>query len=268
MENTLAFREIAPFSFRIACIENIGENVAVNDQHTHDVCEIYVNLSGDVSFMVEDTVYPIARGSIIITRPLEAHHCIYHSKKEHDHLWVLFSARGNEPLLDLFFARDKGRDNLIVLSGDRLDRLLEIARELLESDLPELRKYTLFFDLLSLLREGKRTNAVDTKLDKHILSALYLINKSLTDPISVSSLARTLHLSVRTFERQFKRTLGLTPTEYIRKRRLSLSRSYLAEGHTVSEAAELSGFSDTSSFIGIFKREYGMTPFRFKSTLA
>ena len=49
------------------------------DSHIHNECEIYINLSGDVSFVVENKVYPIVPGSIIITRPGEYHHCVYHS---------------------------------------------------------------------------------------------------------------------------------------------------------------------------------------------
>ena len=39
--------------------------------HIHSFCEVYLNLSGDVSFVVEDSVYPVGRGDIIITKPNE-----------------------------------------------------------------------------------------------------------------------------------------------------------------------------------------------------
>ena len=29
--------------------------------HIHSFCEVYLNLSGDVSFVVEDSVYPVVR---------------------------------------------------------------------------------------------------------------------------------------------------------------------------------------------------------------
>ena len=44
-----------------------------NESHIHKECEIYINLSGDVSFEVENHIYPISRGSVIITRPYEYH---------------------------------------------------------------------------------------------------------------------------------------------------------------------------------------------------
>ena len=56
-----------------------------NEPHMHHECEIYVNLCGEVSFAVEDRIYPVRRGSVIITRPYEFHHCIYRANKLHEH---------------------------------------------------------------------------------------------------------------------------------------------------------------------------------------
>ena len=34
------------------------------DLHTHNEFELYINLSGDVSFLVENTLYPVSRGDV------------------------------------------------------------------------------------------------------------------------------------------------------------------------------------------------------------
>jgi len=59
-----------------------------NETHIHKECEIYLNLSGNVCFEVENHLYPISRGSVIITRPYEYHHCIYRSNARHEHFWI------------------------------------------------------------------------------------------------------------------------------------------------------------------------------------
>lgn len=43
-----------------------GNNARKITRHAHECCEIYVNVSGDVSFAVEDAIYPIGRGDVII----------------------------------------------------------------------------------------------------------------------------------------------------------------------------------------------------------
>ena len=40
-----------------------------DDAHIHDYCEVYFNVSGNVSFAVENKVYPVNTGDIIISKP-------------------------------------------------------------------------------------------------------------------------------------------------------------------------------------------------------
>lgn len=98
------FHAIKPFNLMVSYLELYFESSEnVYDSHIHEECEIYVNLSGDVSFVVENHIYPLKPGDIIITRPYEYHHCVYHSNKLHKHFWVLFSSSGNEHLFDIFY---------------------------------------------------------------------------------------------------------------------------------------------------------------------
>ena len=64
------------------------------EAHVHDCCEIYINISGNVSFMVEKNIYSIKPGDVIITRPYEYHYCINHSDEKHNHICIFFSCDG------------------------------------------------------------------------------------------------------------------------------------------------------------------------------
>ena len=102
----IAHEGMAPFQLSVKYIDYVPEKPEDYPvSHVHSQCEVYINLSGDVSFVVENSIYPISPGSVIITRPFEYHHCIYHKNVEHKHFWILFSSDGNEPLLDLFYNR-------------------------------------------------------------------------------------------------------------------------------------------------------------------
>ena len=61
------------------------------EPHIHDTCEVYINLSGNVSFMVENSIYSIKSGDIIVIKPYEYHHCIYNDDSVHNHYWLMFS---------------------------------------------------------------------------------------------------------------------------------------------------------------------------------
>ena len=131
------------------------------DLHTHRECEIYINLSGDVSFMVENRLYPLRRGDVIIVRPGEYHHCVYHSDAVHSLYWLLFDTTGNESLFPLFFNRDRGEGNLISPTEERKARLLELCERLLREPLSTVGRYAAFFELLEILDSADQTHTQD-----------------------------------------------------------------------------------------------------------
>lgn len=236
------------------------------DPHTHEECEIYINLSGNVSFMVEKYMYPIMPGSVIITRPQEVHHCIYHSREgNHKHFWILFSAQGNEGILRRFFDRPAGCDNLILLSAEALEEVKHIGFSLLEEQ-GILDRCSLFLRLLSLLErdEFSETGKNMAVLLPDVKFALDYIYENMAFPITIESIAARAHVSVNTLERHFLSAIQVSPTEFIKQRRLSKAQAMLKNGASVLETSQSCGFSDCSRFISLFKKQMGMTPLQFK----
>lgn len=143
--NKLNFRSVNSFYMNISYLDIDASNPGnIHDHHTHNKCEIYINLSGDVSFSVENAIYPIMPGNIIITRPYEYHHCIYHSDKNHKHFCILFDSDGNEELFDAFFKREIGKNNLIILTPEKLSEVTAVCHSLNENPVKCSRKFYLF----------------------------------------------------------------------------------------------------------------------------
>lgn len=263
------FGGIEPFELMANYLE-IDSNLLPNncDNHIHNECEIYINLSGDVSFAVENSVYPVMPGGIIVTRPLEYHHCIYHTNRLHKHFWFLFSAAGNERLFDIFYKRELGKNNLLMLPTDKTKELFSLCHSITEGCADETKKYFLFFKLISLLNDANAVNAPDISGSDCIIKAINCINRNLSHNISVTEIARECNVSVNTLERRFLRELNISPAAYIKKKRLANAAKLLSEGHSVTEAAELSGFADCSNFISLFKKAYQITPLQYKKTIS
>jgi len=236
-----------------------------NQSHIHSECEIYLNLSGNVAFEVEKHIYPISRGSVIITRPYEYHHCIYRSAGSHDHYWITFSAGENQELLKLFFRREKGADNLLILGEAELTRMCGILDALLEGS-DQLQRQIDFLRLVQLLNSCKRASHTEymQKMPRDVAAALQYMEDHLGDDLDMPTLAEVSGVSINSLERHFRRELGTTPHAMLRRMRLLDSMKYLREGKTVSEAALKSGFTDYSGYIQMFRREFGMTPRYYK----
>ena len=61
------------------------EDPTMDPLHIHGYLEIFFNLSKDVSFLVNDTVYPVAKGEILINRPNDVHVCIFPCSDVYDY---------------------------------------------------------------------------------------------------------------------------------------------------------------------------------------
>lgn len=87
------------------------------------------------------------------------------------------------------------------------------------------------------------------------------IEKNRTEEISLSDLARASMFSPWYAYRLFRECLGLTPSEYIRKYRLTQAAKLLRSGTVkVIDAAYEAGFSNVDTFTRAFCREFGMNP--------
>lgn len=271
------FKAIQPFEVYAKYTELDSHSPKnVFDAHIHNECEIYINLSGDVSFIVENHIYPIAPGNIIITRPFEYHHCVYHSNKLHKHFWFLFSATGNEYLFDKFYNRKAGENNLLILEKNKADELISVCKKMIYSQASEFEKYISFFKIIETIQNASTpdkqcvlysSDIVADTVANTVEKALAYINGNLSYPISVSEIAKEVNVSVNTLERYFKQFLDVTPVAYIRKKRFSNAARLLSEGSSVTEASEESGFRDCSAFIRLFKKTYGQTPYVYKKNI-
>lgn len=234
------------------------------ESHCHDCCEIYVNVTGDVSFMVEDTLYPVEHGDAIVTMPWERHHCVYRSDRRHEHYWLLFSAVGNEPLFSLFLNREPGRNNRIVPNAEKKEQLIALCRSLYENRADELKKLGDFWTLQSLLSDGKEYTASPELLPTELAAMLEGIRSALPHTPDIDQLAAIGHVSVSTSERLFRKYTGMTPTQYVLGKRLERARYLLDNGKNVTEAALECGFCDSSYFILQFRKQFGLTPGAYK----
>jgi len=87
--------------------------------------------------------------------------------------------------------------------------------------------------------------------------------------LSVEMIAQQTHLSYIQFYRKFKSIAGINAKEYVRTFRLKKAAHVLKNnpGKSVSEVMYSVGFSSLSHFTSAFKKEFGMTPTKFKKSL-
>ncbi|HKH22719.1 MAG TPA: helix-turn-helix transcriptional regulator [Solirubrobacterales bacterium] len=102
---------------------------------------------------------------------------------------------------------------------------------------------------------------------RHLLRARDLADARYPDPIEVADMARAAGLSKAHFSREFRRTFGESPHQYLLSRRLERAASLLRmTDWTVGEICVSVGLSSLGSFTTTFKRTYGQTPTEYRAS--
>lgn len=258
------FPSISNFSFNIKYNQTDKKtHFHEIDVHTHSECELYINISGDVSFMVENKIYPMTHGDVIVARPGERHHCIYRSDAMHKFYWILLKY----DIHDTFFKDFLNNlpSNYISLSENAKNELLDICNTMHSETFSQEEKYFLFFRMMHILFSGSSISAVsDANFPKDLNSVLKYIDEHICSDLRLSAISKELYISHSTIERRFLEYFGTTPLKFIQKKKLSYAATLLRNGETVLNAGLEVGYTDNSYFIKLFKKYYGVTPFQYK----
>lgn len=116
--------------------------------------------------------------------------------------------------------------------------------------------------LVNCLHERRRLNADFSDIDQ----AKAAIHFHSTDEISISDLARELHLPISTFRRHFRANVGISPYRYFQTCKVDAVKRELERGDLpLRTIAEKLGFTDQYHLSRVFKRITGVRPSQWRN---
>jgi AraC-like DNA-binding protein len=99
--------------------------------------------------------------------------------------------------------------------------------------------------------------------------AVDFIQSHIDQPILLEQVAQSVALSPFHFHREFKRSTGLTPHQYIVQLRMERAKALLSDSDMpLAEVAAQVGFADQSHFSSTFRRAMSMTPRSYRNATA
>jgi AraC-like DNA-binding protein len=102
---------------------------------------------------------------------------------------------------------------------------------------------------------------------RHLLRAKDLADARYADPLTVADMARVAGLSPAHFSREFRRTFGEAPHQYLLTRRLERAAALLRNtDRSVTEICFAVGLTSLGSFTTSFRRVYGAPPLAYRAS--
>lgn len=107
----------------------------------------------------------------------------------------------------------------------------------------------------TLIKDKQFMNRILNYLDEHF-----------TENISINKIANSLGCSNSYISHLFKNSMGITPMQYIIKRRIGLAQTLLISTDlSATQIATMVGYDNTNYFINSFTKIIGITPIRYRS---
>ncbi len=105
--------------------------------------------------------------------------------------------------------------------------------------------------------------------NKRINAAIDYIESNLESKLDINAAAKTAYSSPFHFQRMFNAMLGVTPAEYVRRRKLSEAAKELAsENIKVMDVVSKYGFESPNAFTRAFRNIYDINPSEVRSSKA
>lgn len=238
--------------------------------HNHSDYEILLFLEGDAKYVVEDRMYTLEPGDLIIIRKHEFHR-IYHNSPTPYRRTVLmvspafFQENGCPDYEAQFLNAAPGTGNKIaadaVRSSGLYDAFLRYRKYsegyTLAAENPVLK--SVIVEILYLINRISSFSSSDCSTNP-IKSVILYLNNNYDTSVTLDVLQKKFFISKYYLCREFRKATGLTVHEYIRRKRLTKVRELRSQGLRINDAALEAGFNDYSSFYRAFQKEYGMPP--------
>ncbi len=247
--------------------------------HSHDHIEMAFILSGRGRYRIDDQVYPVEEGDLIIFNPGTYHQALTDGKgKPTMEFFVGFTDvafQGMKPnhfeILDgpLLHTQGEFRQKLF-----RIASSMEAEKEVLRQGRYFMLRSYLVQMILLIIRERtvplkqKKGYEFESVGKKYVVEQIVsYFEDHYAEKISLDQIAENMYLSPFYISKIFKSETGDTPIRFLIDIRLERAKELLESGEytSIQEVAAKVGYDDAYHFSKLFKKKYAVPPSKIKS---
>ncbi len=121
---------------------------------------------------------------------------------------------------------------------------------------------TAVIELTETVRTASRAG-----LPAQLKDCLKYIDVHLHENVRAEDIAKEIGFNADYLSKYFKKHMGKSITDYVTEKRLEEARALIANGAELSYVAYSLGFCSQSYFTAKFKKQFGVTPYRYKTEI-
>jgi AraC-like DNA-binding protein len=242
---------------------------------SHDFWECVYVIKGDIFASGDGKVYNLSEGELIFHRPMEFHRLWLNNQYGADVLIFTFSANGS--FMDFFcgkvfnlsswecsilhkmiyFMKSAHRNKKLGKLPMEFKYLAPLGKE--EGYLQKISVYV-YMLLFSLIESSDTSKAEDSEDAKIFSAAVKFMKDNISRQISVVEIAEHAKTSTSTLKRVFTKYMGVSVHKYFNNLKISHTTELLQNGVSVTECAEILGFSSQAHLSRLYKKITGKNP--------
>lgn len=249
--------------------------------HCHDFIELSYIISGDLVYNINDKHYPVSSRTLIPCNPGVYHQEFIEKETPVRELYIGLKGLKVKNLKDNFIISNdfQGPFEFHHFSDDFHDCCLEIIKEQQTKDIGSaLVIKSLVMKLIAIIikelnYDFKKRNDVDSSnvfYNKATIVNMILdyLDKNYMTNISLDDISKNFYVSSVYISKIFKERMGESPINYLIHLRLSKSIDLLKNSTlSIKEIADSVGYKDAYYFSKLFKKYYGISPSKYKSSI-
>lgn len=238
--------------------------------HTHNHVELFYIVGGKGQFLIEDQLYPVNANHLVIINPNVTHTEVSLNAQPLE--YIVLGIEGIELAIS-----DNSNGRFCILDHFESVEIHSCLRNILREMEIKSTGYEdvcqAFMEIL-IIRLMRNTDlAVPTEPtvntgNKQCASVRRYIDLHFKEPLNLDQLADEAHMNKYHLSHTFKREYGISPINYMINKRLDESKYLLAETDlSMSQIAQLLGFSSLSYFSQVFRRTQSVTPMEYRQSV-
>lgn len=238
--------------------------------HTHNHMELFFIVGGRGQFLIEDQLHPVDTNSLVMINPNVTHTEVSLNAQPLE--YIVLGIEGIA-LADSTLSNNQFSILNYYESAEVSSCLRNILREMEQKnpgyeDICQAFMEILIIRLMrtTVLAVPAETETVST--NRQCAAVRRYIDLHFKEALTLDQLAEEGHMNKFYLSHAFKRTYGVSPINYIIEKRIDESKYLLAETDlSLSQIAQLLGFSSLSYFSQVFRRTQGVSPKEYRQSL-